>query len=438
MTVNESLELSNAINNALQSDLSGFFSEMFPTGLYQKLKLDKQRNRVFNMEATLLTMINTMVSPDKSLRNSVIIYNAVHENNLTRIKNIQEDYSKQAPPKRRGRPRLKAVKIQKSKTEPISINTSAYSQSRTRLSLDYVNKVFLESAKSESTSSKTDFYGRKVYLTDGTYLQMQDSPAIQELFKTGNETGYPRGLLCVLINQSLGLVHDFRLGDHYSSELALLLAMIMSLPQGSLLLADDLYNCFAVFSLLKSQNVDIIVPGKRKRNYKVIRQISEGDEIVEVTAPSKYSEIFENYEIPEKTLQLRRLEIPDINNPEKSIVLFTTILDKKISKTELYLKYLSRWDIEISIREIKTIMEVNILRSKSPEMALKELTCALIAYNYIRKIIKKAVQDTDFSPEEHIFPKCYSRNSAGYVDKLGRVYSRSSSGRYGDIGKKDS
>ena len=54
--------------------------------------------------------------------------------------------------------------------------------------------------------------------------------------------------------------------------------------------------------------------------------------------------------------------------------ILTTLVDKNIHKHELQDLYLSRWAIEISIREVKTIMDINILRSKTPEMLFKELT----------------------------------------------------------------
>ena len=62
-------------------------------------------------------------------------------------------------------------------------------------------------------------------------------------------------------------------------------------------------------------------------------------------------------------------------------------------------------------------------------MALKELSAGLIAYNYIRRIIVKSVEKTDFSPEDDIFQEYYKNFAIGYVDKLGREYAKHSSGR---------
>ena len=57
---------------------------------------------------------------------------------------------------------------------------------------------------------------------------------------------------------------------------------------------------------------------------------------------------------------------------------------------------MTRWDIEIGIREVKTIMDINVIRSKTPEMALKELCISLGTYNLIRKIIYTSIKDLLF------------------------------------------
>lgn len=114
---------------------------------------------------------------------------------------------------------------------------------------------------------------------------------------------------------------------------------------------------------------------------------------------------------------IRRLECKSPDG--KDYVLNTTILDENIDKEELQLLYLTRWDIEISIREIKTIMDINILRSKTPEMALKELTVSLATYNLIRKVIHASTESLPFSPSENFIQKFYSLNKDILIDKKG-------------------
>lgn len=124
----------------------------------------------------------------------------------------------------------------------------------------------------------------KTYNTDGTYLQMQDSAELRKKYYVKEGDGaYPQLLLQGIVQQGTGQIVCFEIGTRHQSELGLLAKQIGQLPQGSLLLADDLYNSYAIFAMAQRQGCHIIVPGKRERAYKVIEKIAEGDEIVELS-----------------------------------------------------------------------------------------------------------------------------------------------------------
>jgi len=80
------------------------------------------------------------------------------------------------------------------------------------------------------------------------------------------------------------------------------------MEKNSLLLADDLYNTYYHFCLILKQQCHIIVPGKRDRNYKVIRTIGDNDQIVEIskTVRPDYVSKEEWDNLPE-TILLRRI-----------------------------------------------------------------------------------------------------------------------------------
>ena len=164
----------------------------------------------------------------------------------------------------------------------------------------------------------------------------------------------------------------------------------------------------------------------------MISKIADGDEIVELPKTSRpdwlskqeWSEI-------DKSIIMRRISYPSPVDETKEWVLYTSITDDKIKKEEIILKYATRWDIEITIREIKTLIGINIARSKTEEMVFKEITVALTAYNMVRKIIAKSVNETDFSPKGNFIQKCFEINQELLIDKKGRVYQRWSSGRNG-------
>ena len=202
--------------------------------------------------------------------------------------------------------------------------------------------------------------------------------------------------------------------------------MIDELPSNSLLLLDDLYNCFEIISKCKRKGVELVVPAKRERDYEMVEVLGEGDQIIKIKTPKNRSKWLEVNE-PANNFLLRRIQCKSPDG--KPYVLHTTLLDKHIPKHEIQWLYLNRWDIEISIREIKTIMDINILRAKTPPMALKELTVSLATYNLIRKIIYASIKDLPFSPEEDFIYQFYTLNKDIFIDKKGRVYNRWSTGR---------
>lgn len=55
--------------------------------------------------------------------------------------------------------------------------------------------------------------------------------------------------------------------------------------------------------------------------------------------------------------------------------------------------YLRRWKLELCLKDIKTTMGMEELRSKSPAMIEKEIYAYLVAYNLIRWIMADAARE---------------------------------------------
>jgi hypothetical protein len=448
MTLNYSLQLTEQINELMRNDLTGIFKFLYPIEQIKKFrKNDNKRDRVFNDETTLLTMLITALQEDKSLQNSVNIYAEIHNRNIENIrKSIDEAISKerekdQSEGKKRGRPKTYNPRIAKSKLKEISTNTGSYTTAKQRLSDDLINLVFEESTDFDKLTVIKQWKGMDVVITDGTYLQMQDSKELRELYDVKSESGeykasYPQGLLQVVIEQGSGAIKHFELGNRHISELELITKILPKIKKGTLILADDLYSCYTLFYLIQSYGLEIIVPGKRVRKYKVIKKIGQGDEIVELSKKENPKWLSKEINIP-STLLMRRLEFEDPLNPGREYVLYTTMLEASFSKTDIVAKYFTRWDIEISIREIKTLMDINVVRSKKADLVMKELITTFIAYNFIRKIIASTTKNSGFSPQGNIIQKFLEAGKTVLMDKKGRIYSRWSPGRNSKIAGKN-
>ncbi|MBU0544729.1 MAG: IS4 family transposase [Proteobacteria bacterium] len=445
MTPNISLLKSNQLREFLRIDYLKSLWSVFPFEVIDNYDKKGTRDRVYSIENTIMAMVYSATMADKTLENAVDICKQIHNKQKERILKNAKDALEEEKAKdltetkiRRGPKKKYKLKLPKSKISEISENTAAYSKARKRVSLELMEQLFYKTR--ESMDSKTLWYGMETYLTDGTYVQMQDTKELREIYdvKSTNvdyKEAYPQGLVQSIIQQGSGIIHDYALANRHVSELSLIYKLIDSIPPKSLLLADDLYNTYAVFSLVRKKDFDIIVPGKRLRNYKVIKQIADGDEIVEIKRGAHPDWLPKNEILPDVIL-LRRLTFLSLDGTE-TMVLYTTLLDEKIPKSEIILKYFTRWDIEITIREIKTIMDINVLRGKTDDIIKKELISAFIAYNLIRKIIAQSTEGTAFSPERDIIQEFFESNKELYIDRKNRVYKRWSPGRYGKTERKN-
>jgi hypothetical protein len=419
-------------------NIIGLLEKEFPVSILKdKSESVKTRERVFTINNTLLTMVLTSVQQDKTLKNSVDLYYIIHQKHKAqaielmerRIQTEKEEDSKYLI-KKAGRPKKYIVQLSKSLGKDISLNTAAYSKARERVPIELANDLLKKSRIDQAENSYTHWNNYRVFIGDGTYIQMQDTKSIREKYEvkhTGIATeGYPQGLLEAIIERGTGQLYSFKLSNRHTSELSLFYDMLDDMPKKSLLLLDDLYNCFEIISKCKRIGVEIVIPAKRERNYELVKKLREGDEIISIKAPKNRSKWLDVNEKPGKII-VRRIQC---KSPEGAdYVLFTTILDESITKEDLQLLYLTRWDIEIGIREIKTVMDINVLRSKTPEMALKELCISLSSYNLLRKVIYASIKDLPFSPKEDFIHQFYKVNQDILIDKKGRVYNRWSTGR---------
>ena len=437
MKMNRSLGLSTEIQKQLKDNRLGMLNSVYPAEFDYK-EPDKSRRRVYTPFNTLQTMVVTATMQDKTLKNSVNIHYISHQ----KERDLEEKYLKEQirkekeeallRPRKQGRPKLYKEQLAKSKQEDLSLNTAAYSKARTRVPLELVNELFKKSIINNAKNDYSHWNGYRVFIGDGTYLQIQDTAELREKYAVkhnGVESdGYPQGLLEAIIERGTGQIFSYALSNRHIGELELIYEMVDELPAKSILLVDDLYNTYEIFAKLERENKKIVVPGKRIRKYTVVKKINDGDEIVVIKKPKTRAKWLPDNadDLPEE-IKLRRIQC--LSPEGKPYILYTSVLDEKIKKEEIVNLYFSRWDIEISIREVKTIMDINILRSKSDLMIKKELGVSLAAYNLIRKLIYNGIKDMPFSPKEDFFQELYTLNKNILIDKKGRVYNKWSTGR---------
>jgi len=85
----------------------------------------------------------------------------------------------------------------------------------------------------------------------------------------------------------------------------------------------------------------------------------------------------------------------------RAVMVATTLLDA--SAEQILEVYARRWEIELSIDDIKTTMGLDFVRAKTPAMAEKVITTHIIAYNLVRSLMHRAAEQAGVLPRSISF-----------------------------------
>lgn len=286
-----------------------------------------------------------------------------------------------------------------------SPNTSAYCQARRRLRCDWLADIHegvvdrLEAAADHNRL----WYGRAVKIVDGSGVSMPDTEENQAAFPRPNrpesECGFPVARLAVIFSLLTGAVLDLAWDSLHVAETTLSRRMWSRLEAGDVLLADRGFCSFADFWRLKQRGVDSVMRlnAKRSVGMRVVRVLGKNDRLV-VWFKSKQIPIWmglEEWTAMPRELLLREIhftvDIPGFRT--RAVTVVTTLLDARLYPAEAFgALYRRRWMAELSLRDLKTSMDMEILRCKSPEMIEREIRMFLIAYNLVRALILRAAQ----------------------------------------------
>lgn len=372
-------QLSNQVD-AIKNSIDNQFKEAISPKTIQA-ELDTHgniyRNRIFSPPTTLYTWMHQSTSEDSCLRNAVLY------NNAQRI----------------------AAGL-----EPSSVNTAAYSNARHELPTNIIKKLFYKATEETELIGITHFSskipwldGRTVKIVDGTTFIMDDTEENQEDFpQTKNQepgAGFPIARLVAIFSLLTGQVLDTAIGPYSGKETgehALLREILHSLESNDVLLGDAYYASYFLMANLICMGVDFIFEshGARKIDFRTGQRVDKEDHLIELKKPVKptwmdqktYEEFPDSIEIRETKVIIER---PGFR--PKTLIFTTSFLDnKKISKQSLSNLYYHRWMCELYFRSIKTIMNMDFIRCKTPDMVIKDVWVHLIAYNAIRKIILQA------------------------------------------------
>jgi hypothetical protein len=169
------------------------------------------------------------------------------------------------------------------------------------------------------------------------------------------------------------------------------------LKKGDIILADRAFCSYGAMAALQHRGIDTVVRlhQMRKADWRFGRRLGHGDRLVVWTKPARCPEVWSKDEfarLPEQLpVRLIRTVITAEGFRTRTVLIATTLVDAEVYPADALRElYAQRWNIELHFAQIKTTLEIDVLRCQSPEMIEKELQIHLIAYNLVRVLMQKA------------------------------------------------
>jgi hypothetical protein len=300
----------------------------------------------------------------------------------------------------------------------ICADTSNYCKARKRLPLSFIVRLVrkLGELLDAKASAEWLWNGREVHMVDGSSASMPDTPANQRAFPqpAGQKpcVGFPLARFVAIISLATGAVRDLAIGPckgKRTGETSLLRTLLQRMKKGAILLGDRSFASYFGIAELLQRTIDGVfrMHQRRKIDFRRGRCLGVTDHIVIWPKPARPEWMDEaTYAQMPDEIRVRELrylvEQPGFRVHE--IVLVTTLLDPIVYTTaDLAELYLKRWNIELDLRSIKIVMQMDVLRCKSPDMVEKEIWIHMLVYNVIRGLIVTAAADNGAAPRELSF-----------------------------------
>jgi Transposase DDE domain len=285
----------------------------------------------------------------------------------------------------------------------MSANTSAYCQARARLSEETLEALQQQLARGmEGERPEQQLWrGRRIKLVDGTTCSMPDTVPNQDAYPqpSGQKAGcgFPMLKLVGLFSLATGALLHAVHGPVRVHDAQLFRQLWSHLTQGDVLLADRGFCSFGLLAALQQRGIDSLLRLHQARsvNWRRGKRLGKDDRRLEWLKPSRCPRTLSAEQfaaLPDRlTVRLLRIKPTLKGFRPRSLVLVTTLLDPVAYPAEaLAALYLQRWGVELHFRELKTLMRLDVLRCRSPQMIRKELLMHFIAYNLVRAVMLQA------------------------------------------------
>jgi hypothetical protein len=284
----------------------------------------------------------------------------------------------------------------------VSAEDGAYCRAKARLPLSEFPKALRATAQTAAKLAPpvTSLQGRPVKVADGSTLTAPDTPKNRKAYPPvqGPEPNFPIMRVMVLFSLLSGAILSLASGDLRTAELPMLYQMLSQLAPNDILMGDRGFGNFVLLALLDHLKLGVDFIGRSARHVdgrRRLKRLGKDDWLMvwkKGNHPSLWLPKLVWMALPKEiTVRMVRGSCHVKGFRVRRVTLVTTLLDaQRYPAREILQAYLRRWRLEMCLDDLKTTLEMEMLRSRLPEMLQKEAYTHLIAHNLIRCTMAQA------------------------------------------------
>jgi len=296
---------------------------------------------------------------------------------------------------------------------PCSPKTGAYCIARDKLDETAMQRlVTLSGREIESkTPGQWKWHGHRVVTGDGTTVTMADTPENQSEYPQQRAQapgcGFPIARMVVLFALSSGVVLEMTLGKYrgkLTGEISLFRQIETCLEKDDVFLADRAYAGWFDMARGMMRGVHVVVRKHhtRKSDFRTGTRLGKDDHLIEILRPDRRpwmsDEEFQSYP---KRLVIRevRIRVETKGFRTREIIVHTSLLDSETYDHDAIASlFRRRWQAELNLRSLKTVMQMDHLRCKKPHRIRNEIRAHMLGYNLIRQVMVEAAVEAKVEP----------------------------------------
>ena len=242
--------------------------------------------------------------------------------------------------------------------------------------------------------------GHRVVTADGTTITMADTPENQSEYPQQRGQafgcGFPIMRVVVLFALSSGTVLEAAMGKYrgkLTAEVSLFREVDQIIDKDDVFLADRAYSSWFDMARLMARGSHVVVRKHqlRRSDFRTGIRYGKDDHSIRLDRPQRPDWMTqEEYDSYPEFIVIREVKIRIENKGFRTIeiIVHTSLWDDIVyRKDDIAVLFRRRWQAELNLRSLKTVMQLDHLRCKKPHRVRNELRAHLLAYNLIRQVM---------------------------------------------------